>query len=242
MTYPTPTIPPIGQEIEAKPQSVTASGGSDTPVSWTVRPLSGSQQSELDVETSGTDIPGVFAKLCWMFRRSQIYALSVKAGTHCGRFHFDGKYRGFNEHIESATKMLPGHPLFPTTRKPYSIADIPSDRVYVQRYEVYVEAEDDQDIAKILEIAGWRGLNVSSLAARRIMAPISGEYVIAEFRLGAELLLDVRHDQQPHLSDFKSRVALHLDRERIIKFWEPIPEDEPGERPWWKTENAAFGS
>ena len=119
MTYPTPTIPPIGQEIEAKPQSVTASGGSDTPVSWTVRPLSGSQQSELDVETSGTDIPGVFAKLCWMFRRSQIYALSVKAGTHCGRFHFDGKYRGFNEHIESATKMLTGHPLFPTTRKPY---------------------------------------------------------------------------------------------------------------------------
>ena len=87
-----------------------------------------------------------------------------------------------------------------------------------------------------------RGYGLAKNGQRELIFDAPGEYVIAEFRLGAELLLDVRHDQQPHLSDFKSRVALHLDRERIIKFWEPIPEDEPGERPWWKTENAAFGS
>lgn len=192
--------------------------------------------ADVDLYATGPDEPGVFSKLINKPLRFACWIETARGTTHSNRFHFSMKARGPFEQIEHLMVSAENDPLFPKSRPAFTIDREPSrGGKKCVRYEIFAEAADDAQIAIIPALAGKRGINIAWMEMRRIDAPFSGQVVAAEF-LCTEIMLDVQKDQIGPFGQFKADLVELLDDDQLIRLWGPILEDQPGDRPAWKSE------
>lgn len=192
--------------------------------------------AEMDLHATGADKAGRFSQLIQKPLYHGCWITSARGTTHSDRFHFSMTVRGPYEKIEHLMVAAENDPLFPKSRPAFTISREPSDSAKkCSRHEIFAEAADDAQIAIITALAGkWR-INIAWMEMRRIDAPFSGQIVTAEF-LCSEIMLDVQNDQCSQFSQFKAALVELLDDDQLIRLWGPILEDQPGERPCWKSE------
>lgn len=191
--------------------------------------------AEIDIYATGSDEPGRFGQIIQKPLRFGCWIDNARGTTHSNRFHLSMKVRGPFEQLEQLMIMAEDDPLFPKFRPPFTINREPAHNIKkCNRYEIFVEAADDAQIAIVTALAGKRRINIAWMEMRRIDAPFSGQIVAAEF-LCSELMLDVQDDQISQFAQFKADLVELMDYDELIRIWGPLREDQLGERPWWKS-------
>lgn len=189
---------------------------------------------ETDLVATGFDAPGQFSSILKTPSRSGAWILSAAAASHSGRYQVNLKARGMRENIEHLLACVENDERFPRVRPPFTINDVPSQAVACTRYEIYAEAEDDAQIANVLDLLSRRDINVSTLEMRLDSGPISGDVVKARLRLGSEMKIDVPINRKICFSDVKAELVELMAYDKYLRVWGPVREGAADGVPPWK--------
>lgn len=225
------TVPSRHRQITA-PQP---HGSGDIPTGR-IKLVGFASRAELDVYVSGPDAPGRFGKIIQTPIRFGGHIVNARGTTHAGGMSFAMTVAGPYERMECLKEHVLRDPVFASHRPRAMLNRSPGRHAPCARQELFVEVEDDPQVAEIAMLAGQRGINIASIEMRRVSAAFSGHFVAASLRLGSEFMIDIAKEQAEAFSHFKADLA-EMDNHygRLIRIWGPIQEGEPGERPLWKS-------
>lgn len=197
-------------------------------------------QDTIHLSGSGRYKPGVFSNALELSSAAHAHLLWASGSTICHQYDIDLVAIGNPDLIDTLRKAAENSPIFPRVRPHFKIATIPHRVIGCTRYEYYFETIREKQAAAVIKIIDRYDVSISSFCLRPIPIGPNGKKLC---RYGTEIHFDIKSNQNPHFNMLRTAMAAFKDKDIgfILRHWEPIREDEDGDRPWWKTARTTIG-
>lgn len=191
--------------------------------------LGSPHSASTDLSACSVDKPGTFGEGLLLPTKAGCWVEQARGSTHRGTCFLSVQAVGATENVENLIELAEHHRLFPAERSKFQVNRRLPHKCGKHRYEIFLEAPDDAQVATIAILAGKHGLNIVFMEVHRIPTPVSGgEHLAAEF------IIDIPPEARPAFAELKSDIAVLMNDGQLIRVWGPMRESESGPRPTWR--------